>query len=71
MENWNRFQESDIDLNDVSPTSSAPGSVADYERKLDSKPALANDVRESLNLPADRYLHVCYFIDFSVHFPSG
>ena len=71
MENWNRFQESDIDLNDVWPTSSAPEFVADYERKLDSKPALANDVRESVNFPAGRYPHVCYVVDLSVCVPDG
>jgi hypothetical protein len=75
MENWNRFQESDIELNDVWHSASAPEFVADYESKLDSKPALANDVHEflqsSLNLPADRYRHVCYFVDLSVPFPDG
>jgi hypothetical protein len=65
VENYNRFQESDIVLNNVSLAGSAPEFVADYERKLDSKPSLAGDVRQFLELspasPAD-HPQVCYFV---------
>ena len=71
MRIYNRFQESDIELNKVWPTELAPDFVTDFERKLDSKPALASDVRQFLNLslalPADTP-QVCYFIELSVCF---
>ena len=71
MKTYNRFQESDIELNKVFPAESAPEFVADYERMLDSKPALAGDVRQFLNqslaLPADAP-QVCYFVELSICF---
>jgi hypothetical protein len=54
--NWARLQPSDLGLNDVCPpTGTVPEFVAEFERKLDGKPALAADVR--------------YFVDLSVCFP--
>jgi hypothetical protein len=71
MKDYNRFQESDIELNEVFPAESAPEFVAVYERRLDSKPALAGDVRQFLNqslpLPADPP-QVCYLVELSVCF---
>jgi hypothetical protein len=71
MKTYNRFQESDIELNKVFPVESAPGFVEDYERMLDSKPALAGYVRQFLNqplaLPGDGP-QVGYFVELSVCF---
>jgi hypothetical protein len=71
MKDYNRFQESDTELNKIWPTESNPEFVADYERRLDSKPALVGDVRQFLNLtlasPADPP-QVCYFVELSVCF---
>ena len=68
---YNKFQESDIKLNKVWPMGLALDFIADYERKLDSKPALASNMHQFLNLslalPADSP-QVCYFIKLFVCF---
>ncbi len=53
--NWDRLQRSDLILNHVWPTGTVAEFVAEFERKLDGRPALAADVR--------------YFVDPSVCFP--
>jgi hypothetical protein len=52
---WDHLQQSDLGLNHVKHMGTAPEFVAEFEQKLDGKPALAADVR--------------YFVDLSVCFP--
>ena len=48
--NWDRLQHSDLILNNVLSAGTVPEFVAEFERKLDGKPALAADVRYSVDL---------------------
>jgi hypothetical protein len=65
LDEWEGVEEDDLSLNSIRDPISVPDFAAEFERKLDSKPVLAADVRQFLGLRFD----VRYSFDLSILFP--
>ena len=65
LDEWEGVEEDDLSLNSIRDPISVPDFATEFERKLDSKPVLAADVRQFLGLRFD----VRYSFDLSILFP--
>jgi len=70
---WDGFRRSDLRSNKLRLLDSPPNFVVEFRQKLDTKPALSPDVRESFlssfSLPPDQGLDVRYFLYLPVCVP--